>query len=449
MRTHKALAALTGMVVWGVLIATAYASPAYAGVDLDRPVVTAASRASAATVSSGDTVKFRWTVEEASALTVVEFWVYGPQDRIFRAREDSSSITRSGSTLSGTSSITVDAKTWPAGDYRVDFIALQDDAGNSTDTRYNGGPPLKKLTFAVTGTKVDLDRPVVTAASRASAATVSSGDTVKFRWTVEEASALTVVEFWVYGPQDRIFRAREDSSSITRSGSTLSGTSSITVDAKTWPAGDYRVDFIALQDDAGNSTDTRYNGGPPLKKLTFAVTERVSGSRPAITGTARLGATLRAVPGTWMSGTTLSYQWFSRQKAIVGATKATYVLAPSDVGATVTVRVTGTKSGYASRLETSAPSSTVAPGVLSAGSPSISGTAKVGATLIAKTGTWTSGSKFTYQWYADAMKIRKATGSTLKLTSSHAGKRISVKVTGANTGYTTTSKTSSKTERVR
>lgn len=125
------------------------------------------------------------------------------------------------------------------------------------------------------------------------------------------------------------------------------------------------------------------------------------------------------------------------------------LLTPSDVGATVTVRVTGPKTGFVSRLDTTAPSGAVAPGSLSAGSPSVSGTAKVGATPTAKAGTWTSGSRFTSQWYADAVRIPKATGFTLKLTASHIGKRISVRVTGANIGYTTTSKTSSKTERVR
>ena len=74
--------------------------------------------------------------------------------------------------------------------------------------------------------------------------------------------------------------------------------------------------------------------------------------------------------------------------------------------------------------------------------PKISGTAKVGSKLTAKPGTWTPAAKFTYQWLRDGKSISKATKSTYTLAKADAGKKISVKVTGARSGYVTESKTS-------
>ncbi|MDR1791768.1 MAG: glycoside hydrolase family 3 C-terminal domain-containing protein [Propionibacteriaceae bacterium] len=79
---------------------------------------------------------------------------------------------------------------------------------------------------------------------------------------------------------------------------------------------------------------------------------------------------------------------------------------------------------------------------LKAAKPAISGTAKVGKTLKVKTGAWTSGTKFKYQWLANGKKIAKATKSSLKLTKALKGKKISVKVTGSKSGYTSVTKTS-------
>ena len=82
--------------------------------------------------------------------------------------------------------------------------------------------------------------------------------------------------------------------------------------------------------------------------------------------------------------------------------------------------------------------------------PTMSGTAKVGATLTAKKGTWTgySAPTFTYQWYACTRKMSSATQTvpgtckaingqtkkTFKLTSTHKGKYVTVKVTGTSSG---------------
>jgi hypothetical protein len=90
-----------------------------------------------------------------------------------------------------------------------------------------------------------------------------------------------------------------------------------------------------------------------------------------------------------------------------------------------------------------------APLKLSAPTPRISGTAKVGRTLKVRVGSWSPRPAFRYQWFANGRKISsKSTRSRIKLTSKQKGKRITVRVTGRKAGYTTISKTSRKTKKV-
>lgn len=69
---------------------------------------------------------------------------------------------------------------------------------------------------------------------------------------------------------------------------------------------------------------------------------------PTISGTAKVGAKLTAIRGTWQpSGVTYTYQWYRGSAKISGATKKSYTLTKADKGAQIKVRVTGKKSGYA------------------------------------------------------------------------------------------------------
>ena len=72
-----------------------------------------------------------------------------------------------------------------------------------------------------------------------------------------------------------------------------------------------------------------------------------------------MGSTLTANPGTWTSGTTLSYQWYRSGVAITGATAKTYKLVSADQADTMSVRVTGTKAGYTTVAKFSAVSAPV------------------------------------------------------------------------------------------
>jgi hypothetical protein len=86
---------------------------------------------------------------------------------------------------------------------------------------------------------------------------------------------------------------------------------------------------------------------------------------PTISGTAQVGQTLTASPGSWSSPTTptFSYQWErcdaqgNKCAAIAGATKQTYVVQAADLAATLRVTVTATSStgkGTATSSQTAA-----------------------------------------------------------------------------------------------
>lgn len=191
---------------------------------------------------------------------------------------------------------------------------------------------------------------------------------------------------------------------------------------------------------------TRMSGYVYPKSATTAKT--LTAPTPTISGTVRSGSKLTAKAGSWTSGTKLAYQWKANGAAIKGATGSTFTLGSAQIGKTITVTVTGTKSGYKAAAKTSKATAKVAAKTLSGATPTISGTLRVGSTVTAHKGSWTSGTTRTYQWYANGVAIKGATKYTLVIPSSALGKQLSVKVTGRRAGYTTLSKTSKKTAKI-
>lgn len=94
----------------------------------------------------------------------------------------------------------------------------------------------------------------------------------------------------------------------------------------------------------GTATSAAVKAG---KKLTKTPT-------PTISGKAKAGKTLKAKAGTWApSKVTVKYQWLRDGQPIAKATKSSYKLGKADAGRKITVRVTGSKSGYVSVAKTS------------------------------------------------------------------------------------------------
>jgi hypothetical protein len=81
---------------------------------------------------------------------------------------------------------------------------------------------------------------------------------------------------------------------------------------------------------------------------------------PAVVGTPRVGSVLRVDPGEWAAGARLSFQWLVDGVPVSGATGRTFRPTASDVGASVSVRVTGTKRGFGEWTVTSELSAPVA-----------------------------------------------------------------------------------------
>ncbi|MGC3953192.1 MAG: Ig-like domain repeat protein [Propionicimonas sp.] len=75
---------------------------------------------------------------------------------------------------------------------------------------------------------------------------------------------------------------------------------------------------------------------------------------PTISGTAKVGKTLKVKAGSWApSKVTLAYQWLRDGAPIAKATKTSYKLTKADAGRRISVRVTGSKTGYVSVAKTS------------------------------------------------------------------------------------------------
>ncbi|MGC4174605.1 5'-nucleotidase C-terminal domain-containing protein [Demequina sp.] len=86
----------------------------------------------------------------------------------------------------------------------------------------------------------------------------------------------------------------------------------------------------------------------------------ITPATPRISGTARVGSTLKVSVGSWKpSGITYKYQWYVSGKPVPGATKSTYKITSGARGKTITVKVTGSKAGYTTVAKSSAATSKV------------------------------------------------------------------------------------------
>jgi hypothetical protein len=84
-----------------------------------------------------------------------------------------------------------------------------------------------------------------------------------------------------------------------------------------------------------------------------ALLRPLKASTPKVTGTLKVGRTLKVSKGTWTAHTTFTYQWYASGKAIKGATKWSLKLGKAQKGKTITVKVTGRKLGYTTVTKTS------------------------------------------------------------------------------------------------
>ncbi|WP_303621050.1 peptidoglycan DD-metalloendopeptidase family protein [Microbacterium oleivorans] len=167
---------------------------------------------------------------------------------------------------------------------------------------------------------------------------------------------------------------------------------------------------------------------------------------PTISGTVSVGSTVKVASAAWKpTPATLTYQWLRGGKAIAGATGSSYKIVAADAGVALSVRVRAAKGGYTPVSRTSA--GVAVPRVLTVpGTVTISGTGTVRETLTAQPGAWGPGTvTFAYQWLRGGSPIAGATARTYRPVAADAGKVVSVRITGARSGYTTVVRTSAGT----
>jgi hypothetical protein len=180
---------------------------------------------------------------------------------------------------------------------------------------------------------------------------------------------------------------------------------------------------------------------------------------PSISGVAVAGQTLSASTGDWSAaGLSYGYQWLRCDStgngcsSVAGATQSSYGLASADVGYTLQVAVTASNkngSAVATSAATAvvapapAPAPTVAPA--STGLPVVSGSALVGQSLSASTGSWSgSPTSYAYQWQrcnssgGACANVSGATTASYALSSSDLGFTLRDAVTASNSGGSAT-----------
>lgn len=185
---------------------------------------------------------------------------------------------------------------------------------------------------------------------------------------------------------------------------------------------------------------TPAGGSPPVNTVA-----------PAVTGTATVGQTLSCTTGTWTDGTPVfTYQW-QRDVAgngsfsnIAAATANTYVLVDADDGNKVRCVVTDTDENGATSANSNATALIVEPIPTNSVAPVASGTAQVGATVSATTGTWThqggSVATYAYQWQDSAngstgwANISGKTSSAYLVEAGELTKFLRCNVTAHNSG---------------
>jgi len=170
----------------------------------------------------------------------------------------------------------------------------------------------------------------------------------------------------------------------------------------------------------------------------FGFTSAYANLTVYLEGYANVGETITVAMSNSEPNATASYVWSRSSNVKLGgavmtdSVGSTYVAVKTDTSRYFNVAVKLSKWGTTSDVFTSTNFGPVAAQrrILLSSIPTITGKAKVGKLLSAKTGTWDSGVNFTYQWYRNNSKIAKATSSTYKVVAADVGKQISVLVTG-------------------
>ncbi|MDR1825229.1 MAG: hypothetical protein LBR27_07885 [Bifidobacteriaceae bacterium] len=168
-------------------------------------------------------------------------------------------------------------------------------------------------------------------------------------------------------------------------------------------------------------------------------------STPVVGGEPAVGNTVTVADPGWGPGeVSYTYQWYVHGQAVAGATGPSYTITGADAQKTLTVKVTGSKVGYASATVSSigigigpAP----ADATVALGDVLIEGSAQVGETLTVtvagdsdQVADGASPVALAYQWRVGAAAIPGATASTYTVRPGDVGQTLRVVVTATAPG---------------
>lgn len=162
---------------------------------------------------------------------------------------------------------------------------------------------------------------------------------------------------------------------------------------------------------------------------------------PRITGDLVLGGRLDVVAPVWDDpAVTNSYEWRRNGRAIAGANLPTYTIGVTDVGATITVVVTGTSAEAGSSSVTSSGVAPAAgPGPVVASAPVLPSKVVVGREVVPVAPVWVDEEvTVKWQWLRDGKSISRATKSTYTPTRSDVGTLLQLRATGTLPGRVAT-----------
>ncbi len=427
-----------------------------AAASITLPTLTAFSRASVASLTTGAEVTFDYSVTSGtSSLKSIQVTF-----------QDSTGTKRSvgKTTSSGSSSVSLSVEAdWLISPYTIEEVAVHDSGGRSVYYRRNGtvestggggtSPSSHSLNlpagdFQVTGAP-PVSLPTLTAFSRASAASLTPGAAVTFNYSVTNGTS-SVTNLSV------IFR---DSRGLQRTAGriTSSGTSSVSLSvAADWLNGPYTIEEVVLQDSSGKSIYYRRSGTVAViggsttgsHSLNLPAGDfQVAGAAgatdsPVITQQPASGAILpgQAVAFTAAaSGTApLSFQWRKDGSPIAGATSASYSIAnaQSSHAGSYTVVVSnnaGSATSNAAMLTVAA-----APSAPTITTQPASQIVAAGANLnlaVAASGT----APLSFQWRKDGSPVAGATNATYSIPSAQSSQAGSYTVVVTNSAGSATS----------
>jgi hypothetical protein len=163
--------------------------------------------------------------------------------------------------------------------------------------------------------------------------------------------------------------------------------------------------------------------------------DRVS---PEVSGLAKVGVPLTlTTPGVYTQpGVSLSYQWFSADDAVPGATGLSYTPTANDIANYVYVQITAAKAGFSTTNFYAGPEEPVVSGDYSfKTAPKVVGLPILGKTISASRGSVAPGANVTYQWFRDGKAIAGQTARTHRVAKADYQKKLSAVITYKSYGY--------------